>query len=182
MQLSADEEEQLLHWRSFIKARLHRLVLLLEKVSGVDWCHPLPWPVRSAPAAARKSATEAAPAGSKEASDGKDVAAAGAAVGSNPDASVTSAPCGCSFFLGLRLSAAAAGSERTIDLRPAAMAFITLVAGWDEKSQLCPTAKCMLRHTAQTELPRSFLGGVTGLPLVDRRDVLALQRSDGSVV
>ena len=64
---------------------------------------------------------------------------------------------------------------RHVDLRPAATAFLSLCQSWEEKAELCPSAKMLLRHTARAGLPEALTArGGGGLPFDDENDALAI--------
>lgn len=148
----------------FAQARLRRLVVLLEGCAGVELAHPLPWPMRTAPAAEDEEALPSGEAGAD-----------------TPVGEVH----GCCFFVGVRFAARAAGGE-AVDLRPAGAAFVSVGSSWDDRASTCPSARMLVRVTARTELPealrrRSSSSGTAGeyfLPCDDPHDAAALRGRD----
>ena len=140
VQLSAASSAELAHWRAFVRSRLRRLVLLLEGTAGVEWVHPLTWPMCTLAA--------------------EDAAEGGAA--GRDETIHSSAGYGCCFFVGVRLAApvtaprtsSVPGSRsREIDLRPAGSAFVAIGAAWEDRAALCPSAHMLVRLTARAQLP-----------------------------
>ena len=146
VQLTADDAEQNLHWCGWVKSRLRRLVLALERLPALEAVHPLPWPL-------------AVPA---------------AAVEDQPDKSPTGGPLenSISFFIGIVVTRGSGG--RQADLRPAAAELVNLVNNWESKAQLCPSAQLQVRFTRKSELPVQLLQGSSALPFADEQDLVAV--------
>ena len=202
VQLSAASGDELLHWRSFVKARMSKLVAALEKIAGVAIVQPLPWPLRVAPAITTPAPGGGGADASADSGSTTDRGADGtmadsartasqqslASIEEAPSASSSAAlGCSCCLFLGVRFvpgggerlggassTQAGGGGGRYIDLRPAAAAFVALSNGWEQKGALCPSAKMMVRHTRRAELPRALVCGTRNLPFDDAPDALAL--------
>jgi hypothetical protein len=139
VQLSAASAAELAHWRAFVRSRLRRLVLLLEGTAGVEWVHPLTWPMCTLAA---------------------EDAAEGGAVGCD-ETIHSSAGYGCCFFVGVRLAAPRTSSVpvsrgREIDLRLAGSAFVAIGAAWEDRATLCPSAHMLIRLTARAQLPSTL--------------------------
>ena len=171
VQCAARSHAELVHWKAFVKARLYRLVQGLEKVGGVAWVHPLPWPLRAPPVRAGGTEQHPPPPMQPQAEGGPSMAAAAA---SPPEHS-------CCFFMGVRFVPGGGeriGGVRHVDLRPAATAFLSLCQSWEDKAELCPSAKMLLRHTARADLPEALTaaweGRGGGLPFDDENDALAI--------
>ena len=164
VEMAAATGSELAHWRAYIKARLHRLVLQIEKVPGVEAVHPLPWPL-CAPAVAT---TELVKEMVNTAPGAEDVA------------STQGARSLCSsFFLGLRFAPGAGerpmpGDARYLDLRPAVVAFGTQINAWADKAALCPSAKAAVRHTPRADIPANLGRGACLLPFDDPLDAIAI--------
>ena len=166
VQCVASTHEELRHWKAFVKARLHRMVQLIEKAGSIALAHPLPWPLCVPPARTGDEHHEGEAPG--EATGGGSGAA-------NP--SSTSNTAACCFFFGVRF--VPGGGEliagtRCVDLRPAATAFAALGQAWEDKSRLCPSARMLVRHTERADLPSALRRGARALPFDDRNDAIAI--------
>ena len=64
--------------------------------------------------------------------------------------------------------------ERQLDLRPAATAFHALIQGWEDRAELCPSARLLVRHMLRAELPEALRGDAQALPFVDELDAQAV--------
>ena len=154
VQLTCDRDDELRHWNSFIKARLHKLVGLLEKVGDVGWVQPLPWPLRTPPAI----------------SD---------AVVDDLQTNVWRPR--CCFFVGVRFASKSAAertggtAKRLVDLRPVGNAFVALGEAWVDRAALCPTAKMLVQCTRRKDLPDALLHGAHALPFFDEHDACAIR-------
>ena len=151
VQLTADDAEQNLHWCGWVKSRLRRLVLALERLPSLEAVHPLPWPLK-VPATAAEGQVDQWPTGG------------------------VTAESSLSFFIGV---AFARSGGRNVDLRPAAAEFVNLVNSWESKLQLCPSAQLQVRLTRKSELPPELLRGSSALPFADEQDLVAVCGSDG---
>lgn len=151
VELITDHAEEAMHWSGWVKSRLRRLVLSLEKLPLVETVHPLPWPMAVAACAIEN------PIGASS--------AASAALNR------------ISFFIGVGITRGAdtpPGGTQQVDLRPAAAEFVSHVQSWDRKAELCPSAKLQVRYTRRSELPIELLQGSTALPFADEQDRIAV--------
>ena len=181
VQISAASDVELLHWKSYVRAQLRRLVVLLEHTAGVEWVHPLPWPMRSLPIAIASEPNPSPNGTSANATITNDIGSASA------ESLPTEGRASCCFFVGLRFAAAdgtasARGAGRVVDLRPAGTAFVELGTKWAERSAHCPTARMLVRHTARSELPTSLrTRDATQLPFEDEQDAAAMVGVQGTL-
>ena len=147
--LSASSDSELLHWRAFVKARLHKLVSLLEKVNGVSWVHPLSWPMATLPVRSEGDAID-------------------------PPSPYCTFFVGIRFASGA--GEPAGGGKRQLDLRPAATSFHALATSWEDKAELCPSAQMLVRHAARAELPAALSElPAEEWPFLDELDVQAIR-------
>ncbi|KAL1510591.1 hypothetical protein AB1Y20_006892 [Prymnesium parvum] len=148
-QLSADTQQQLVDWCGWVKSRIRRLVVALERQPAVETVHPLAWPL------------------------------AVAALSDDESHATTPSKCisffiGVSFVRG---AAERVGAVRQVDLRPCAAEFVSALQGWERKTELCPSARVEVRYTRKSQLPCEVLGGPTSLPFVNDQDRVAVCRS-----
>ena len=168
--LSADNATQMLHWRSFVKSRLRKLVLMLEQVPAVSYVHPLPWALRAPPA---RDALTSALTSHLAAGDGGGAPAPAAEAGAG------AGECSACFFIGLRFSRAEGerlADGRYADLRPAASSFISMVNAWESKPLLCASGLVHIRHTERADLPDAVLQGPAALPFDDKHEAATVRK------
>lgn len=143
VELTADNDEQLLHWCGWVKSRLRRLTVALERTPGVDTVHPLPWPL-----AVRCNSSQG-------------------------EASTPASSKCISFFIGLgfvRSAGEQVNGARQLDLRPPAKDFIASLLAWKTKGELCNSADVLISFSRDHDLPAGLLLGPLALPFAYKQD------------
>lgn len=149
VRLSAATAAQQMHWKGWVKSRLRRLVVSLERLPAVELVHPLPWSLDTAGCAGDGKATPPT-------AESTDASASGSVR--------------CCFFVGIRFLP---GGGRQVDLRGAAGEFADSL-NWSSKEALCPTGTALLRYTRRADLPPELLGGGLALPFDEEQDRIAV--------